>query len=74
MLTEVITVIGMFIVLIVCAVTVAITTVLRNARDGRSPESNAAEAQMIQDMHRSMMKMEERVESLETILLERERK
>jgi phage shock protein B len=41
---------------------------------GGSPESrdlNAEEARLIQDIHRSMVKMEERVEALETLLLER---
>ena len=41
---------------------------------GGSPESrelNAEEARLMQDIHRSMLKMEERVEALETLLLER---
>jgi phage shock protein B len=46
------------------------------SRDG-SPagrEQAAEETRLIQDMHQQLVRMEERVEALETILLERERK
>ena len=35
--------------------------------------SNAEEARLIQDIYHGLLKMEERVEALETILLEREK-
>ena len=42
------------------------------SRKGRQLETN--EARMIQEIHQGLSKMEERVEALETIILERERK
>lgn len=42
------------------------------SRKGRQMETN--EARMIQEIHQELSKMEKRVESLETIILERERK
>ena len=36
--------------------------------------ANARETQMIQDIYHGLSKMEERVEALETILIERQRK
>lgn len=39
---------------------------------GRQMETN--EARMIQEIHQGLSKMEKRVESLETVILERERK
>lgn len=42
------------------------------SRKGRQMETN--EARMIQEIHQGLSKMEKRVESLETVILERERK
>ena len=42
------------------------------SRKGRQLETN--EARMIQEIHQGLSKMEDRVEALETIILERERK
>jgi len=39
---------------------------------GRQMETN--EARMIQEIHQNLSKMEKRIESLETVILERERK
>lgn len=41
---------------------------------GRSPtrDSSAEEARIIQEIHQGLMRMEQRVEALETLLLERE--
>jgi len=42
------------------------------SRKGRQMETN--EARMIQEIHQNLSKMEKRIESLETVILERERK
>lgn len=36
--------------------------------------ASAAEAQLIQEIHQGLMRMEDRIEALETILLDRDRK
>lgn len=41
---------------------------------GSSSEQDAQEARMIQDIHTGLQRMEKRVEALETIMLEQERK
>ena len=41
--------------------------------DGRSNTSNVEEARLIQDIYHGLLKMEERIEALETLLLERDR-
>ena len=40
----------------------------------KSRQSHSEDAKMIQEMYQSVTRMEERVEALETILLEKERK
>lgn len=40
---------------------------------GGSRTTNAEEARLIQDIYHGLLKMEERVEALETLLLERDR-
>jgi phage shock protein B len=37
-----------------------------------SPAEQAEDARLIQDMHRTLTKMEQRVEALETLLMDRE--
>ena len=37
-----------------------------------NPEEQAEDARLIQDMHRTLTKMEQRVEALETLLMDRE--
>ncbi len=69
------------IVAIVCTfLLVALVLVLRMLRvvfgvsaDGANRASNIDEAKLIQDIYHGLLKMEERVEALETLLLERER-
>lgn len=41
---------------------------------GKSQKDAAEEGKMMQDIYHGLLKMEERVESLETVLLDRERK
>jgi phage shock protein B len=40
----------------------------------KSQQSRSEDAKMVQEMYQSVTRMEERVEALETILLEKERK
>jgi len=49
---------------------IALVKVLKGG-SSEQRELNTEEARLIQDIHRSMVKMEERVEALETLLLER---
>ena len=54
---------------------VAILLVLKGGRAGGDRGGGAPEeARLIQDIHHGLQKMEERIEALETILLERERR
>jgi len=46
---------------------------LKILRAGRANPAEAEEAKLIQDIYHGLRKMEERVEALETILLEKER-
>lgn len=52
--------------------------IIRASRSGglsqKEKQTQAEEAKMIQDIYRGLSRMEERVEALETILIERQRK
>jgi len=52
--------------------------IIRAAKTGglskKEKQSHAEETKMIQDIYHGLSKMEERVEALETILIERQRK
>ena len=66
------------IVLIVALIAGAIIMIARLAFGGGlsrdAQRLQAEEARMVQEIHRGLAKMEERIEALETLLLERERK
>lgn len=47
-------------------------TIVKLAGAGTARTSSAEEAQMIQEMHRGLLRMEERVESLETLLFDQD--
>lgn len=47
--------------------------ILRTGGQGGRATNNIEEARLIQDIYHGLLKMEERVEALETLLLERER-
>ena len=53
---------------------IAIIKVLKRDRSAGSKQLNEEEAKMMQQIHQQLEKMEERVEALETILIDRERK
>jgi phage shock protein B len=46
---------------------------IKGGASSKGQKANADEARMIQEIYQGMARMEERVESLETILMERER-
>lgn len=63
-------------ILMLAAAGGAIFVFIRLLRDGLSRESQrvkAEEAKIIQDIYQGLLKMEERIEALETILLDREK-
>ena len=49
-------------------------TVVRLMGGGRARAESAAESQLIQELYQGLHKMEQRMESLETLLLEREQR
>jgi len=68
-------ILGMILLIIVVLSSTAVI-ILKILKGGASPKEQKAktdEAKMIQEIYQGLARMEERVESLETILLERER-
>lgn len=53
------------------AVAVAVVRLIRGPR-GAARETSAEEARAMQELHKGLSRMEQRIEALETILLERE--
>jgi sensor histidine kinase YesM len=53
---------------------VSIIKALRGNSSSKKRESNMEEVRLMQEIYRGLRKMEERVESLETILMEKKRK
>ncbi len=75
--TIVITVVSGFVaVAILLTIAFSISIIIRSARGGgpkRSGKTEAEETRLIQEIHHGLVKMEHRVESLETLLLDTER-
>lgn len=66
-----------FIILALSIIGVTIVTIVKVAKGGvsrRGQKLAAKEAETVQEIYQNLSKMEERVESLETLLLDRERK
>ena len=61
------------IVLALAIIPGAILLAIKFFRGGQSAEDQAEEAKMIQEIYQSLSHMEQRVEALETILLDREK-
>lgn len=68
-----IAIIGIGFLVITALILMAILRLLSGRRSG-SGGLDADEARMMQEIHQGLEKMEKRVDSLETLLLERERK
>jgi phage shock protein B len=69
----VIMVLAIPLVAIICGTMVAMLRVFRGRPSSGSPDLGEEETRLIQDIHQGLLKMEERVEALETILLDRDR-
>ena len=61
-------------VAIICGTLVAIIKIARRERGTESKRLDREQVRMIQEMFRGIEKLSDRVDALETILLERERK
>ncbi len=65
-------------ILIIATLGLIIIGIIRVSKTGglskKEKKTHAEETRMIQDIYHGLTKMEERVESLETILMERQRK
>ncbi len=65
-------------ILIIATLGLIIIGIIRVSKTGglskKEKKTQAEETRMIQDIYHGLTKMEERVESLETILMERQRK
>ncbi len=64
-------------ILIIATLGLIIIGIIRAAKTGglskKEKQTHAEETQMIQDIYRGLSKMEERIETLETILIERKK-
>lgn len=65
---------GVALVAVIGRIIIAALKVFKGDGSGRSRDQDMEETRMIQDMYQGFRKMEQRIEALETILLERERK
>jgi len=65
-------------ILLIATLGLIIIGIIRASKTGglskKNKQTNAEETKMIQDIYYGLSKMEERVEALETILIERQRK
>ena len=63
----------LLILVVLSSTAVIILKILKGGASPKGQKTKTDEAKMIQEIYQGLAKMEERVESLETILLERER-
>jgi phage shock protein B len=71
---SVLLVFGIPIIAIVGGIFLSALKILKGEGKRKSASNDAEEARMIQDIYHGLVKMEQRVESLETLLLDRQRK
>lgn len=55
-------------------IVIKILKTVRGDADSQSPENRAEEVKLMQELNQSLMRMEQRVEALETIVLDREKR
>ncbi|RJX32718.1 MAG: phage-shock protein [Desulfarculus sp.] len=55
-------------------VALAIVRMIKGPRARKQDQSSQEEARLIQDLHQGLTRMEQRIEALETILLEKDKK
>ena len=66
-----------FVIVLVIVSGIIVIKVLKTVRgdaDSQSPENRAEEVRLMQELNQSLMRMEQRVEALETIVLDREKR
>ena len=63
----------LLILVVLCSTAMIMLKILKGGASPKGQKANTDEARMIQEIYQGLARMEERVESLETILLERER-
>ena len=61
------------ILLMLALIPATILLVIRLVRGGGSSRAQAEEAKMVQEIYQGLSRLEERIESLETILLDKDR-
>ena len=61
------------ILLMLALIPATILLVIRLVRGGGSSRTQAEEAKMVQEIYQGLSRLEERIESLETILLDKDR-
>lgn len=59
---------------IICSTIIIVIKILKGGASPKGQKEHSDEAKMIQEIYQGLARMEDRVESLETILLERERR
>ncbi len=67
---------GFLAIAIILTIAFSIGIIIRSAKSGSSKRSGGSEAdetRLIQEIHQGLVKMESRIESLETLLLDSER-
>ena len=57
---------------VICGTIVVLVKIFHGGGGKRQRETEAEEARLIQQMHRDLTRLEERMESMETIVLERD--
>lgn len=57
---------------LVGGVAVVIVRIIKGSRGRQTAQADEEEARLIQDLHKSLQRMDQRIEALETILLEKE--
>ncbi|NLD35737.1 MAG: phage-shock protein [Desulfatiglans sp.] len=72
---EAVVVLGIVLIffVVICSTIVIMVKMLKGGASSKGQKANGDEARMIQEIYQGLARMEERVESLETILMERER-
>jgi len=55
-------------------IVIKVLKAVRGDVDSQSPENRAEEVRLMQELNQSLMRMEQRVEALETIVLDREKR
>jgi hypothetical protein len=57
---------------VICGTLITLVKILRSTPGAKDGKASAEEARLIQEMNRSLNDLEERIETLETLIIERE--